>query len=184
MASYWIAAPNISGIWSPAVIKDKGLSNREVSELYGQYGHLVHRRCVVILRHDALADDAMQNTFIKVMKYGKSIRAADSALRWLYRVADRCCFDLLGKRKRLGEVSVPVSLSEPSHGGVVEARDEVMKFLNGLSARDREVAVLAYVDELNQGEIAQVLGLSRVTINKRLGAIRKRLAKRRGRHDR
>src|SRR5690242_10060674 len=79
------------------------LSNLEVGEIYRKYGHLVLRRCEVVTRQPALAQDALQEVFVKVMRYGSELRTAEAPLRWLYRVADRCCFDLLSRTKRRAE---------------------------------------------------------------------------------
>lgn len=154
-----------------------GLTNREVAELFEQYGYLVHRRCLIILRSEALADDALQNAFIKVMRYGDHVRSADSPLRWLYRVADRCSFDLL-RRSRKVELLSPdervVDVPDMSMSVDVAARDSVLAFLNRLDDLDRHIAVLAFVDELSQDQIAAEVNRSRQTVNKRLGRIRER----------
>ena len=150
-----------------------GLSQREVAEVYQRYGHLIARRCRVVLRDAALAEDALQETFVKVMRYGAQLRQADSKLRWLYRVADRCCFDLLRRRSRV--VAVPLPAGDdggPPEELRIESRDLVLRTLSRLSDRDKQIAVLAFVDGLSQGEIAAELQLSRQTINKRLGRIR------------
>lgn len=152
------------------------LTNLEVGELYRRYGHLVLRRCRIVLRDDGLADDALQEVFVKVMRYGVSIRDAESPLRWLYRASDRVCFDALGKRKRRSEVS-DGALAEPAGphpDGRAEARDTVMNFLRQLNNKHRAVAVLAYVDGLDQGSIATELGTSRQSVNKVIKKIRER----------
>ena len=86
--------------------RESALTNREVADLYERYGHLVLRRCRVVLSEDALADDAMQNAYVKLMRHGASVRDPSGALRYLYRIADRCCFDLLGRRSRRAETEL------------------------------------------------------------------------------
>ena len=142
-------------------------------DIYERYGALMRRRCRRILRDDALADDALQEAFVNLIRYGAQFRAADAKLRWLYRLSDRCCFGQLNRRRRvqareqggeLPDVSVPAA--------PVEARDRVMRILGALSDMERRLAVLAYVDEFSQGEIGHETGWSRQTINKKLKAIR------------
>lgn len=125
-----------------------GLTNRELADAYSTYGHLVWRRCVVIVRDEALADDALQNTFIKVLRYGERFRAADAPLRWLYRVSDRCCFDLLDRRRRRAEVPPPAREQAAPPGVDVAARDAILAFLHRLSDQERRIAVLTFVDGL------------------------------------
>lgn len=152
----------------------RGLSNAEVAELYERLGHLVLRRCRAITRSDALADDALQKVFVKVMRYGASLREADSQLRWLYRAADRCCFDLLGKQKRRAEVAEVDERAGPDPTDQLAARDAVLSLLGRLGEKERRIAVLAWVDGMSQGQIAEETGTSRQTINKKLQRIQRR----------
>jgi len=158
---------------------DKGLTPQEVAELYRQYGHLLLRRCRVLLRDEALADDALQEAFIKIMRYGRELREVTAKLRWLYRVADRCCFDLIRKRKAKQTVLVSSSkldaaLAGPASGTSAELRAAAIGLLARLGDRERRIAVLAFVDEMSQGEIAEEVGLSRQSVNKKLQAVRKK----------
>lgn len=159
-----------------------GLDNAAIAALYERYGYLVARRCRLILRDDGLAEDAVQETFVRVLRYGGSLAGAESPLRWLYRTADRCCFDLLARRREVavrGAGRDGAGGPDPEPGsahpsGRLEARDAVLALLRRLGARDRTIAVLAFVDGLPQERIAAEIGTSRVTVNKRLGRIRRR----------
>ena len=66
----------------------RGLSNSEVARVYRRYGHLMLRRCRVVLRDETLADDALQEAVIKLMRYGAELQQVDAKLRWLYRVTE------------------------------------------------------------------------------------------------
>src|SRR5262245_35863165 len=71
------------------------MTHEEIEHAYRQYGHLVLRRCQRILRGAPAAEDVLQEVFVRLWRYGDAYRAAESKLPWLYRVADRCCFDHL-----------------------------------------------------------------------------------------
>jgi RNA polymerase sigma factor (sigma-70 family) len=150
------------------------LTNQEVAEVYRDYGHLLLRRCRLLLRDPGLAEDALQEAFIKVMRYGAELRRVEARLRWLYRVVDRCCFDLMKRRGRLAEVDAPVELIGPHPAIQLELRDAALRLLHRLGDRDRTLAVMAFVDGMSQEAIAGETGWSRQTVNKRLQAIRKR----------
>lgn len=150
-----------------------GLSNAEVAEVYREYGHLLLRRCQVVLRDKSLGEDAFQEAIIKLMRYGAELHNAESELRWLYRVADRCCFDLLKKSRRVGELVDPPEPSTPHPAIQMEVRDAALRFLYRLNEKERTITVLAFVDGLSQEEIAKETGYSRRTVNKKLRAIRK-----------
>src|SRR5687768_4162480 len=59
---------------------------REVVEIHGP---MVWGVCHQVLRHRQDVEDAFQATFLILARKAASIRAADSAAGWLYRVAFR-----------------------------------------------------------------------------------------------
>jgi len=153
---------------------EAGLSAAEVGALYHRYGFFLRRRCRLIMKDDALADDALHESFLKLMQSGAGLHAVENKLRWLYLVVDRCCFDHLRKRSHM-----PKSIEAPDpvgpHPGIqIETRDAILAILEELDDDERRIAMLAFVDGHSQGEIAEALGWSRVTINKKVQAIRTR----------
>ena len=152
-------------------------TERRLAELYRCYGHLVLLRCRTILRDDDEAEDVMHDVFERAIIYGHSLAKADSGLLWLYRVAERCCFDRLRTRRRqvllkpdaLAHVATPGSLSQSA----AEAREVIVALLGSFEPKVQQVALLYYVDGLKQEEIAQQLGWSRRTVIKKLALLRR-----------
>ena len=155
------------------------LTEREVGAAYECYGHLVLRRCRAILRDDDLAQDALQEVFVRLMRYGGKFKQADSPLRWLYRVSDRVCFDLIKATKRQPEsrestVQQRSDASRPDQA--VADRQAVLRFLAHFDDKTKQIAILHYVEELPQERIAQETGWSRQTIHKKLQRLRAKAA--------
>ena len=156
------------------------MTDAEVGEAYRRYGALVLRRCQRILRDRAAAEDALQDVFVRLWRYGNAFRVAESKVLWLYRVADRCCFDRLTRRGARVEINLANAsgalVDEASHGKSVEDREVVMCFLDRFDDRVKQVAVLHYLDEMTQEEIAAATGWSRQTVFKKLAFLRDRAA--------
>jgi RNA polymerase sigma-70 factor (ECF subfamily) len=142
----------------------------QIEEAFRRYGRLVHVRCRAILRDEAAAEDVLQETFVRLWRYRDSWEASESKLGWLYRTAQRCCFDVLAKRK--AQATAPIlgdALgSTPSAAQAFEDRDLVFSFLARFDDKLREVAILHYLDEMTQDEIAAATGWSRQTVNKKI----------------
>jgi RNA polymerase sigma factor (sigma-70 family) len=153
---------------------DASLTNDEVARLYDKYGFFLLRRCRAILRDPGLADDALQEAFVKVMRTGAAVRTADEPLRWLYRVVDHCCFDALRKKRRSPETLAPDEGRSRHPSVEIELRDAVLRLLAALDEDQMRIAVLLFVDGMSQSEIASEVGVSRVTVNKRVQSIRAR----------
>lgn len=156
------------------------MTDEELAEAYRRFGTVVLRRCLRLLRDDSEAEDALQDTFMKLWRYGRAYAQAESKLLWLYRVADRCCFDRLGRRPRstdqLDRIAESAAAADGRPGWErVEDGDLLDKLLGAVDDRMRRIAVLYYVDDMSQEEIATETGWSRQTINKQLGKLKQQL---------
>jgi RNA polymerase sigma-70 factor (ECF subfamily) len=157
------------------------MTHAEVADAYRQYGHLVLRRCQRILRGDPAAEDVLQEVFVRLWRYGEAFLAADSRLLWLYRVADRCCFDHLARKGSRRETPLDDAgdprVAGAGHGQALEDRDVLLRFLDRFDDRVKQVAVLHYLDEMSQDDIAQATGWSRQTVFKKLTFLRERASR-------
>jgi RNA polymerase sigma-70 factor (ECF subfamily) len=149
----------------------------EVQDLYERFGASVFARCSRLLRSRAAAEDVLQDVFVRVIRYGHGFRGG-STLSWLHRIADRACLDRLrrdGAPAPLdGEGQGPAEGSEASSQALPtpEASRLLAELLSSLPEKLREIAILSFVDDLTQEEIAQTLGCSTMTVKRRLRALR------------
>lgn len=147
------------------------LEQTELAELYERYGYLVHRRCLALLRNASDADDALQETFWRVQKYGRP-RDAQATLAWLYTIAANCAFDL-GRRKGRETAEDPAVLARSGQATSGSAADGdrravVGAILKRFDETTRTIGVLHHLDGFTQEEIATQTGYSRKTIGKKL----------------
>ena len=113
---------------------------------------------------------------MRLLRYGADLSDEQLRLAWFNRVADRCCFDILRKRRRS---PIPETGAEPvDHASNVDARvaerEHAMQLLSRLDRTAQHVAVHYFIDELDQTEIADRLGVSRRTVHTKLKLIRER----------
>jgi RNA polymerase sigma-70 factor (ECF subfamily) len=152
------------------------MTEAELTQIYLHYGHLVVRRCRRLLRDDpAAAEDASQEVFLRLWRWGDSFGLASSKVAWLYRVADRCCLDRLSRRGRRAEIplaAAPEPRTGPHQASSLEDGQIVVRFLASFDERLRQVAIYHFVDQLSQSEIAERTGWSRQTINKKISQLR------------
>lgn len=141
---------------------------QQLSALYSQYGYYVHRRCAAILGSRADADDALQEVFMRVQKYGRQ-DAKGSELGWLYAIATRVCFDLKGKKKEdvIDPADLP-RLDARSTSTDPDVRAAVGLALRNMDERVAELGVMHHFDGYTQEEMEAKTGISRKTIGKKL----------------
>lgn len=150
------------------------MRDADLASLYERYGPLVRRRCFTILKSPADADDALQEVFMRVQRYGVRPET-ESMLAWLYTLATNCCYDAMKKARRLTPLAdnavlgarneaLPAS-GNPNDG---DRRALLRAVLSRLDRRCCEIGILHFLDGLTQDEVAQRTGYSRKTIGKKL----------------
>ncbi len=114
------------------------------------------------------AEEVAVSTFLKAWKSAGSFRGECSVKAHLCKIAINLCRDRPVR---------PVLVAEPcAEGAGEDARIErVMAALQTLSAEDREVVVLYYLDEMEYSEICDALGIGYDVLKTRLVRARKRL---------
>lgn len=145
--------------------------------MYRRYGALLARRCRLLMRDRALAEDALQELVAVLLRRGEGMRRAESKYRWLCRAADTACLDLIRRGKHVRRAVDIDGLAEldglgPAPGVDPEARFAALESLAKLDDAQQTLAIMLFVDGLSQGEAAIEIGVSRVTINKRAQEIR------------
>ena len=140
-----------------------------LAELYEKHAAAVYGRCRYLLKDDAEAKDALQDVFVKVMQALQEFRGAASPTTWILRIATHHCLNLLRARKALWREQLRVVQAERRQETESPDRRELVRVLLSAAPEEaQEVAVLYFVDELTQAEIAQELGRSLPTVRKRL----------------
>ena len=149
----------------------QGVRSLRVSSLYRRYGATIYSQCRRILRDDALAEDATQEVFVRVLDHVD--RAPDDAvvLRWIRRISTNYCLNKLRDRAVQAQPMAPDLLPEVE-GGNPEAllldRRTAMKLIDRAPPKLQATAVLFFVDGQDHGQVAATLGVSRRTVINRL----------------
>ena len=151
------------------VVRGPGNTAEEaVSRMIRLYEKDLLRLCCVILKDAALAEDAVQETFLKAYRKYGAFRAQSSEKTWLIRIAVNTCNDM--KRtawfRHIGStVSLDLadrqSAQEPVSSALIDA---VMQ----LPTRYKEVLLLYYYEDLTLEEIAPIVRASTTTVYRRL----------------
>jgi RNA polymerase sigma-70 factor (ECF subfamily) len=131
------------------------------------------------------AEDVLQTVFLRLARRVADPRTVANPAGYLYRAAVNAALDLLRARHERARVAIddPLALGLPGDprerpDGIHEAaeiRQLLRRALARLNPRAAEVFVLRYLEGLDNREIAEVLGTSRVTVAVTLHRARRRL---------
>jgi RNA polymerase sigma-70 factor (ECF subfamily) len=138
--------------------------------LYAAHGALVYARCRHILRDAAAAEDITQETFLRAYRSLSALTDAERILPWLYRVATNLCLNALrdGRTRPLLLERLPDRASPEGLDDTFANRELCARLIARVSRKLAVAAWLFYVDGMRQEEIADVLGISRRAVAKRL----------------
>lgn len=150
----------------------KGPGNRpeeRISRMIKTYEKDLLRLCCVYLKDYSMAEDAVQETFLKAYKNLHSFRGESSEKTWLIRIAINVCKDMqrtawfrnIGRMVNLDDVQIPQVQEHDVKSAVVS---EIMR----LPKKLKEVVLLYYYEDMNQSEIAEILNVSITTVHRRL----------------
>jgi len=134
------------------------------------------RTCYLYLRDRQLAEDAVQETFLKAYRSLPAFRGDSSEKTWLMRIAVNTCRDLYRSEwfRHMDRRVIPEEL--PESGVPFTCREEslVVEVMR-LPRRLREATLLYYYHGMDEREIAEALGVSRSAVSDRLSRARRKL---------
>ena len=134
------------------------------------------RTCYLYLRDRQLAEDAVQETFLKAYRSLPAFRGDSSEKTWLMRIAVNTCRDLYRSEwfRHMDRRVIPEEL--PESGVPFTSREEsLIVEVKRLPRRLREATLLYYYHGMDEREIAEALGVSRSAVSDRLSRARRKL---------
>ena len=108
------------------------------------------------------AEDAVQESFLKVYRGAASFRGASRPSTWLYRVLLNTCYDLLRRRRRRAETPPPEPEGAARTAPVNDhpLRLDLEAAVARLAPRRRTAFLLFEVEGLTHREVGEILGVS------------------------
>lgn len=150
------------------------LSEMELERFVEQYGDGLLRTCLLYLKDYGLAEDAVQETFLRAFRNYHKFEGRSSEKTWLTAIAINVCRTMLRspwRRRNVGEEALLLLQAEdPDLPDPTVAR-AVMQ----LPGDQRAAVILYYVQEMKIREIAQALEIPQATVSSRLNRARKKL---------
>ena len=158
---------------------------RAFARLVDAYQAPVYNLCYRMLGNAVRAEDAAQETFVRVYTHLRGYDPEQKLSSWILATASHYCIDRL-RRRRINWLSLDQILqtrpvpgkSVPAEDRILEheARAQVRGLLQSLPPDHRLVIVLRYWQDLSYAEIAQVIGDTETAVKSRLHRARRMLA--------
>ncbi len=155
-----------------------------LGELYEQYKDLVYRVALAATRDQRAAEDILQECFVRLYTYAKTIDTDRPLEPWLYRVTLNLVYDWSAKIRWTQPVEdvlewlsgLPSMFPSPDHKTEEQEMITLIReVVADLPTSHRAVVALFYLEELSLEDISRILELPVGTVKSRLHYARERL---------
>ena len=154
-------------------------SRSEIDRLMEQYGSSLLRMSALYLKDSDLAQDAVQETFIKAYRHLNDYRGESSEKTWLTTICVNTCRDMLRTAWFRHQSRIDMDTLPEKPADFTFTDNTVLTEVMHLPVRYREVVLLRYYEGLKLKEVASALRLSdgkvRSRLNKANSILRERL---------
>lgn len=152
------------------------------AQLYHRYKHRVYAYCYRLLRHPQNAEDATQETFIKVHRSLHQLEDAAMLRTWIFSIARNEAFTILRRVRPTEELAKATEEiwdeDSPLERVVKQERSEIVQHcLSLLRPVYREILILREYEQLSYSEIARVTGSTESAVKSALFKARKAISR-------
>jgi RNA polymerase sigma-70 factor (ECF subfamily) len=120
-----------------------------------------------------LASESVDEAFARALEQWDRVKAMRSPLGWTFKVA----LNHARRTARRRAVERQLLFRKVKTPDVPGPAGEIWHIVADLPPRQRQVVVLRHIGDLSEGEIGEVLGVSRSTVSSTLGDAHRRLSK-------
>lgn len=140
-------------------------TDKELADLYMRHKSMVWRVCFAYLKNASDTEDAVQETFIRLIRSGPAFESEEHEKAWLIRTASNVCKNMLGhwwrKRENIEQLHDLPDAETPDTCDVWEA-------VMALPDRYKTAVYLYYYEGYTGAEIAGILKKPQSTIRNHL----------------
>ena len=162
---------------SEMCIRDRG-DAEALEELIGRYYPEILKYCLWHAPNRSLAEDAVQETFLKAIRYMDKYVHRGKFRAYLYKIAANTGIDM--RRRKWAEETYLEDLAEEvsyEESGYEQADEDVLlrNLVRNLKQEQQETVILRFGQGLTMREIAEVMGIPVRTVQSRLRAAMKQI---------
>ena len=175
----------LAGWMTAAPVAKSVDKSQTIAQLVAEYSTTLYRVAFSVTRNAAEAEDAVQETFLRVLRHESQLDEVRDYRVWLVRIVWNIVLD----RKRRAKTR-PENEDIADHARALPSNDRaadvtvisneeqarILALIDKLPRREREALLLSAVQELTTGEIAAMLGTTESSIRSRIFRARREMA--------
>ena len=161
-------------------IRDRIVSNGNLdamTHIFERYNVRLYNFYYQMAKDVAVCEDLTQNVFLKVIKYKHSYKGGKFA-SWIFKIARNLFYDHYQEQKKTQAFEDIDDVTGELDEETIEKEEEVshlMKVLNSLNEKDKELIVMNRIDGIKYEQIAEIVGSNTIAVKTKIHRIVKKL---------
>lgn len=145
----------------------------KIELIYNTYKNIMYNRAFDILKKKELAEDAVHNAFLRILKNIEKINPENfhKTRSFVVVIVENVAKTMYKREKRIinfENIELQADISYDDTLEKLELSEILAEKVEKLSDKHREVLMLKYIYELDNKEIAKSLNISESTVRKRI----------------
>lgn len=144
--------------------------------LHGRYINKVYSKSISLLKDEAMAEDAVQEIFLKIFLNLSKFTFRSKFSTWVYSISYNYCIDLLRKQKKHKKLFVSDNDDLANKEDVVVEDKALMEIefkklatvLDNIPLEDKTVLLMKYKDDMGIRDISKIVGKSESAIKMKI----------------
>ena len=152
-------------------------TDKEITDIYMRHVKTVYRVCFAYMKNKSDTEDAVEETFYRMIRKGPQFENEEHEKAWLIRTATNICLNMLNHWQRNNEnIDDHTDLKSPEKAN----SDEILQAVLKLPEKYKTVVYLYYYEGYTSPEIAEILQKPNSTVRNHLHEARTILKERLG----
>jgi len=160
------------------MLRVKARDRDALAALYARYAKPLLRFIVSMVGRREVAEDALQETFLRVWRAAPAYEPSAAVSTWLFTIARNAALNLFARERGRSltdgelENAMPAEGTPPGSAPAGETGEALRAAIDRLPAGERAVVILSAYGGLRYAEIGRALGIPEGTVKSRMsGAV-------------
>jgi RNA polymerase sigma-70 factor (sigma-E family) len=141
------------------ITREAGIGGRSLEHLYQEHGPRALRVAFLMTGDERLAEDLVQDAFVRIAGSFRHLRSTDAFGAYLNRTVINLAKDSFRRNVVEGRyLKAEAQRAEPMAAPDLGRRDEIVEALRELPHRQRAAVVLRYLEDMSEQGVADQLG--------------------------
>ncbi len=132
----------------------------KTEQIWNQFSDALKRYINTYVKNDVIADDLLQETFVKIHLNIDKIKKVKSLKSWIYTIAHNIVMDYFKKQSKVTDNAMLTILEKDDENDNHSHKDCLLPLVNNLPEMYREAILLSEIKGLKQADVAKLLNIS------------------------